>query len=141
EDLGPVAAPPHWTTEAPRRPGDQRRLHVERVARAEIAADIAGDYPHLFRPDVQNMRDLALLAHDPAAAMPHSEIALPVPDGCGGAGLHRHAGEPCHRSAQAGYVMRPRERRLDRCFVADLRIDADIARRFIPDLRRARLRR
>ena len=62
------AGPFDRAADAARCPGDQRKLGIECVARAEIAADVAGDDAHALRRDAKHACELVLLAHYAAAA-------------------------------------------------------------------------
>src|SRR5262245_63672355 len=68
EGLVPLAGPLDRPADAPRGPGHQRELRIERIAGAEIAADVAGDDTHALRRHAEDGGELVLLPHDAAAA-------------------------------------------------------------------------
>src|SRR5262249_61658062 len=71
KSLLPFARPFDRAADAPRRPGHQREFGIERVARAEIAADVAGDDANAVHRDVEDAGELVLLSDDAAPPAVH----------------------------------------------------------------------
>src|SRR5262249_61663948 len=94
-----LARPFDRAADAPRCPGHQREFGVERVARAEIAADVAGDDANALHRDVEDAGELVLLSdHAAAAGVKRGEAGRAVVTANGGARLKRHAGDALHPS-------------------------------------------
>src|SRR5205814_997489 len=77
-----------------RGPHDQREFGAERAARAEIAADIVHDDPHLLWRHAEHQRQIA--PRTDRAARPGIKrvaVALGIVLADRGAWFHRHAGD------------------------------------------------
>ena len=136
------ARPFDRAADAPRRPRDQREFGIERVARAEIAANVAGDDAHALRRDVENAGELVLLAHDAAAAgMERGAARCRVVVADGRARLERNAGDALDPGCELHHMGRSFERRRGRRGVADLGVDADVGGSLVPQPRGVRRRR
>ena len=133
------ARPLDRTANASRRPGDEGELGIERIAGAEIAADVAGHHPNAIGRDAENTRELVLLPDDAAAAgVERGAAARRVIAADGGARLERHAGDALDPGVEFHHMCRVRERGRGRGGVANLGIDADVRGSFVPELRGVR---
>src|SRR5262249_28392121 len=91
------ARPFDRAADAPRCPGHQREFGIERVARAEIAAHVAGTDANALPRDVEDAGELVLLSDGAAAAgVERGAAGRPVVTANGGARLERHAGDALH---------------------------------------------
>src|SRR5262249_17157086 len=132
----PLANPFDRTADAPRGPGDESEFRIEGVAGAEIAADVAGDHAHALGRHAEHVGELMLLAHHAAAAgVERVAAARRIIMADGGARLHRYAGDALHPGFETDGMCRVRERRGGRGGIADLRIDADVRARLVPQPR------
>ena len=136
-----LGRPFHRPADAARAPGDQREFGKEAVARAEIAADLAGDDAHAFHRHAENRRQLLFLPYDSArAGVERVASACRVIDAERGARLHRHAGDAIDPGVEPGDMGGARERRVGRGGIADLGVDHDV-RQVVIEPRRPRLDR
>jgi hypothetical protein len=134
----PVRHPLDRPARTARGPGDQRKLRIERIAHAEIAADVVGDDAHGIHRHVETGRKLAPVSHRAAACRvdrvtPARRIEL----GDRGARLHRRGGDALHPGLEFHDVPGARERFRRRGGVAEFGLQHDVAARFIPDRRTA----
>src|SRR4029077_62761 len=60
------SGPSNWPRDALGAPGHEREFGKEAVARAKVTADLSRDDTHGFVRHAENVRELALLAHDAA---------------------------------------------------------------------------
>jgi hypothetical protein len=143
ERFAPLAGPLHRAAHLARGPRQQRVFREEEIARAEIAAHVLAGAAHLLGRQSQDRSELHALDGDAAAGSGIERIAaarrVVVADR--GACLHRHAGDALHPGLEADDVSRALERRRGGRLVADLDIDAEIARHVLPEEGRARLHR
>src|SRR6266436_4200483 len=96
--LVPFACPFDGPPDAPRRPRHQREFGIERVAGAEVAADVAGDDANAIRRDVENAGKLVLLSNDAAAAgVKRGAAGRPAVAATGGGRLGRRAVTGLHQ--------------------------------------------
>ena len=65
--LGALAGPLDGAAQAPRRPGDERELGVEVVARAVVAAKLPRDHAHVALRHAEHAGDLGARAVRPRA--------------------------------------------------------------------------
>ncbi len=101
--LLPLAGPFDWTAEPARRPGDEGEFRVGGVPRAEIAADVAGDDPHLVLRQTEHRRHILPRPPDAAASGVECDPAVrrvELGERC--ARLHRHAGDALHPGREPG---------------------------------------
>ena len=129
EGLVALAGPLDGSADALRGPGDQRELGEERIARAEIAADLVCGHAHGGGRHAKDPGELPLLPHDAAAAG-----VQPVAGGRGieagnrRARLHRHAGDALDPGRQTHDMCRARERFLRGGAIAGIGVDAYIGK-------------
>ncbi len=110
---------------------------VEPVARAEIAADIERQYPHLLGRDPEDGREFGLLPHRAAAAGPQGVAAgLAVPMAEGGARLDRDAGHAADMELHLDDLVGGRKGALGRRGVAEPGVDENVVGRLVPNRRR-----
>ena len=122
-----LARPLHRPRQLACRPAHQRKFRIERVAGAEIAADVARDHAHRGLRHAEDGRELALLPHHVAASgMQHVAASASVVDADRCARLHWHAGDALHLGVERDNMCRALEGRFSRRGVADVGIDADI---------------
>jgi hypothetical protein len=127
ERLAAVAGPFDRPADALRRPGDQAEFRKERVAGAEIAADVARRHPHLFLGHVQDGGELALLPHHAArAGVQEVAAGRRVVGADRRTRVERHAGHPVHQRVEPDDVGGARERRHGAGRVADVGVDAHV---------------
>jgi hypothetical protein len=106
---------------------------------AEPAADIVGHHMHLLRRYLKD-RFGQHAAHgvDPLRAGDQLvAVIVGVPAGGGAARFHRRDGDAVGLERQPGDMGRARERGIGLLGVANAKIEADIVRHVVPDLRRA----
>ena len=138
-----LAGPFDRPADPARRPGEHRVFRVEEIARAEIAAHVVAQHAHLLGRHAKHLGEVEPdLRH--AAAAPGVKRVL---TGCGvvfgdiGARLHRHAGDALDPGVEPHDMRGARESGGGRGLVAELDVDAEIARRAVPQKRRVRLQR
>src|SRR5215472_10679601 len=90
--LAALAGPFDRPADAPRCPGDERKFRVEAAARAEIAADLLHDDPHLVFRYAEDFGEVLLRADRAAhAGIERIATALGLIGADRRARLHRHA--------------------------------------------------
>ena len=127
ESFAALAGPLDRASQPPRRPAHQREFRIERVAGAEVAADVARRDTHRGLRHAEDDRELALLPHHIAAAgMQRVAAAAHIVDADRGARLHRYAGDALHLSVERNDMRSALECRLGGGRVTDIGIHADI---------------
>ena len=125
--LLPLAGPFDWTAEPARRPGDEGEFRVGGVPRAEIAADIAGDDPHLVLWQTEHRRYILPGPSDAAASgVERDPAARRIELRERGARLHRHAGDALHPGREPGDVDGRRETSFGALMIADAGVEQEV---------------
>ena len=123
-----------------RRPGHQRLFRIVELLDAEAAADIGRHDAQLVLRDLQHehahqdLHDVRELAGGPQRVLPGRALVLADR----GARLHRIADEAIVDEADARDMRGIGEGRVGRGLVADIPLEAEIARHVVVDQRRAR---
>src|SRR5262249_47654282 len=108
-------------------PGHQGKFGKEAVARAKIAAYLAGDDAHGFLGQAENASEFTLMAHNAAGTgIERDATALRVVDADSGAWLYRHTGDSIDPGIEPCDVSGFRECSLDGRGVADFSVDYEI---------------
>ncbi len=125
--LLPLAVPFDRKAEPARRPGDEREFRVGRVPRAEIAADVAGDDPHLVLRQTEHRRHILPRPPDtPATGVERDPAARRIEFSERGARLHRHTGDALHPGREPGDVGGCREGSLRGLMIADAGVEHEV---------------
>src|SRR5262249_43101752 len=124
----------HRTAELARRPQRERELDEHTVAGAEIAADVAGQYPYVLRCDTEHGGHLALLPHRAAAAgIERVAAGRRIVVSERRARLERNAGDAVDVEIHRYDVVSAGECLVCRLAITEQRIDRNVVRNFIPD--------
>ena len=125
--LLPVTRPFDRAAKPARAPGDERKLWIRGIARAEITADISGDDAHLLLWQAQHGGHI--LPRPPyaaAACVKRNAAAHEIELGQRGPRLHRYAGHALYPGRQAHDAFGAGERRRGGRVIADTGFEHDI---------------